>query len=81
MLSETFPSRGRACGQALGSFTHWVRVALISRTFPVVAEVSGGHAFAFHAAMMVLQWLWVLRVMPETKGVPPEEIQKRFGIE
>ena len=52
--------------------------ALISWTFPLVAEVSGVHAFAFHAAMMVLQ---LLRVMPETKGVPLEEIQKRFGID
>ena len=48
--------------------------ALISWTFPLVAEVSGVHAFAFHAAMMVLQLLRVLRVMPETKGVPLEEI-------
>ncbi len=80
-LSEIFPNRVRARGQALGSSTHWVMAALISWTFPIVAEVSGGHAFAFYAAMMVLQLLWVLRVMPETKGVPLEEIQKRFGIE
>jgi len=70
----------RAQGQALGSFTHWVMAALISWTFPVIAEASGGHAFAFYAAMMVLQLLWVLKVMPETKGVPLEEIQKRLGI-
>ena len=31
--------------------------------------------------MMVLQLLWVRFVMPETKGVPLEEIQKRLGIE
>ena len=80
-LSEIFPNRVRARGQALGSFTHWFMAALVSWTFPIVAEVSGGHTFAFYAAMMVLQLVWVLRVMPETKGVPLEEIQKRFGIE
>ena len=80
-LSEIFPNRVRARGQALGSSTHWVMAALISWSFPVVAEVSGGHVFTFYAVMMVLQLLWVLRVMPETKGVPLEEIQKRFGIE
>jgi sugar porter (SP) family MFS transporter len=79
-ISEVFPNRVRAQGQALGSFTHWVMAALISWTFPVIAEASGGHAFAFYAAMMVLQLLWVLKVMPETKGVPLEEIQKRLGI-
>ena len=80
-LSEIFPNRVRARGQALGSFTHWFVAALISWTFPVIAEVSGGHTFAFYSGMMVLQLIWVLRVMPETKGVPLEEIQKRLGIE
>ena len=46
----------------------------------MIAQASGGHAFAFYAAMMVLQLLWVLKVMPETKGIPLEEIQKRLGI-
>ena len=35
---------------------------------------------ARYAVMMVLQLVWVLRVMPETKGVPLEDIQKRLGI-
>jgi MFS transporter, SP family, xylose:H+ symportor len=79
-ISEIFPNRVRARGQALGSFTHWVMAAAISWTFPVIATASGGHAFAFYAAMMALQLLWVLFVMPETKGVPLEEIQKKLGI-
>jgi sugar porter (SP) family MFS transporter len=79
-LSEIFPNRIRARGQALGSFTHWFMAAAISWTFPMFAEASGGHTFAFYAAMMVLQLIWVLRIMPETKGVPLEDIQKRLGI-
>ena len=80
-IGEVFPNRVRARGQALGSFTHWVMAALISWTFPVVADISGAHAFAFYAVMMVGQLVWVLKVMPETKGVPLEEIQRRMGIE
>jgi sugar porter (SP) family MFS transporter len=80
-ISEIFPNRVRARGQALGSFTHWVMAALISWTFPVIAGKSGGHPFAFYASMMVLQLVWVLWVMPETKGVPLEQIQRRLGIE
>lgn len=79
-LSEIFPNRVRARGQALGSFTHWFMCAAISWSFPVFAEQSGGHPFAFYAAMMVLQLLWVIFIMPETKGVPLEQIQKRLGI-
>jgi sugar porter (SP) family MFS transporter len=80
-ISEIFPNRVRARGQALGSFTHWVMAAAVSWTFPMIAERSGGHAFAFYAAMMLGQLLWVVFVMPETKGVPLEEIQKELGIE
>ena len=81
-ISEIFPNRVRARGQALGSFTHWFMCAAISWTFPMIAErATGAHVFAFYAAMMVLQLIWVIVMMPETKGIPLEEIQRRLGIE
>jgi MFS family permease len=80
-ISEIFPNRVRARGQALGSATHWAMAALVSWTFPIIARGSGGHAFAFYTAMMCVQLVWALSVMPETKGVPLEEIQKHLGIE
>lgn len=80
-ISEIFPNRVRAKGQALGCFTHWVMAAAISWTFPMIAEASGGHTFAFYAAMMVLQLYWVLKYMPETKQIPLEQIQQQLGIE
>ena len=79
-ISEVFPNRVRARGQALGSFTHWFMAAAISWTFPVIADISGGHTFAFYALCMVGQLLWVLLVMPETKGLSLEQIQKKMGI-
>jgi SP family xylose:H+ symportor-like MFS transporter len=80
-ISEIFPNAVRARGAALGCFTHWIMNALISWTFPIIAQQSGWGAFAFYAAMMVLQLVWVIVWMPETKGVPLEEIQKRLQIE
>jgi MFS transporter, SP family, xylose:H+ symportor len=77
-ISEIFPNTVRARGQALGSFTHWVMAAAISWTFPMIAEWSGGHTFAFYAAMMVLQLIWVILIMPETKGIPLEQIEKKL---
>ena len=55
-ISEVFPTRVRAKGQSLGSFTHWFMNAAISWTFPVVASHSRGAPFVFFAAMMVLQF-------------------------
>ena len=80
-ISEIFPNRVRARGQSLGSFTHWFMAALISWTFPVIASVSDSFAFIFYAVMMVLQLLWVIFIMPETKGIPLEQIQRKLGIE
>ena len=77
-ISEIFPNRLRARGQALGSFTHWIFAAGISQTFPLIAEQSGGFVFAFYALCMVGQLVWILVAMPETKGVPLEEIEKRM---
>ena len=80
-ISEIFPNRVRARGQSLGSFTHWFMTAAISWTFPVIAEISGGHTFAFYALCMIGQLLWVLFVMPETKGISLEDIQKKMECE
>jgi hypothetical protein len=80
-IGENFPNRVRARGQALGSFTHWVFAAVISQSFPLIAEKSGAAAFLFYDVCMAIQLVWVLTKMPETKGVPLEEIQKRLGIE
>lgn len=79
-LSEIFPNKVRAKGQALGTFTHWFMAAIISWTFPMIAEISGGHTFAFYAVCMLVQLLWVIYIMPETKGVSLEQIQKKLGI-
>ncbi len=79
-ISEIFPNKVRARGQALGSFTHWFMAALISWTFPMFANISGGFIFSFYAFCMVLQLLWVLFKMPETKGIPLEELQKRLHL-
>jgi len=79
-ISEIFPNRVRARGQALGSFTHWVMAAAISWTFPTIAAASGWMTFAFYAVCMVGQLIWVLLIMPETKGISLEKIQKELGI-
>jgi SP family xylose:H+ symportor-like MFS transporter len=80
-ISEIFPNRVRARGQALGSVTHCAMNAAISWTFPMIASVAGWTAFAFYALCMVGQLVWVILIMPETKGVSLEKIQEKLGIE
>jgi SP family arabinose:H+ symporter-like MFS transporter len=89
LISEIFPNRHRAEGQALGSATHWVFAALLTTVFPIMVKLSGanehreraGYIFLFFCAMMVLQLIWVKAMVPETKGIPLEEMQHKLGID
>jgi MFS transporter, SP family, arabinose:H+ symporter len=81
-IAEIFPNRHRAEGQSLGSFTHWIFAALLTTFFPkMVSAFSPGYVFLFFACMMVLQLIWVATMVPETKGVPLEQIQKQLGMD
>jgi MFS transporter, SP family, arabinose:H+ symporter len=81
-ISEIFPNRHRAEGQTLGSFTHWIFAATLTTFFPkMVAAFPPGYVFSFFTGMMVLQLIWVKTMVPETKGVPLEQIQHQLGIE
>jgi MFS family permease len=80
-IGEIFPNRNRAAGQALGSFTHWMFAALLTLLFPKMIEaLAPGYVFAFFCFMMVLQLIWVKLMVPETKNVPLEEMQKQWGM-
>lgn len=82
-ISEIFPNAVRSQGGSLGSFTHWIMAAIISWTFPVIVEQipnGGMYSFIFYSGMMLLSFIFIWRVMPETKGRSLEEIQKDLGI-
>ncbi len=79
-ISEIFPGRYRAIGQSVGSATHWVFAAVIATLFPVVAaRYSQSAIFAFFCGMMVLQLIWVLTMVPETKGIALEDMEAKLA--
>lgn len=74
-IAEIFPNSVRTKGQALGCGTHWVLAALITLVMPTLLnQFEPGPIFMFFAAMMVLQLLYVVLLMPETKGRSLEEL-------
>jgi len=84
-ISEIFPNKIRATGQSFGASVHWVFAAIITLITPFFLDNANGifkdnpwPIFAFFGVMMVLQLLWVLIKMPETKGVSLEEIEKQL---
>lgn len=84
-LSEIYPNRVRAYGQSWGTSTHWVFAALITLITPFFIDKAEGimrdnlwNIYYFFAAMMVLQLLWALFKMPETKGISLEALEKKL---
>ncbi len=85
-ISEIFPNKVRAFGQSWGTGTHWVFAAIITLITPIFLDAEKGifkenpwPIFMFFAGMMVLQLLWVLFKMPETKGVSLEELSEQLS--
>ncbi len=80
-VGEIFPNNVRAQGQALGSFTHWVFCAIIAQLFlPLLVLLGPATIFYGFSGLMVFQLLWTIFLMPETKQVSLEEMQKKLGI-
>ena len=80
-LSELFPNAIRASGTSFGCLTHWFFAALVAQVFPFfAATVSGTAIFGFFAFMMVLQLLYVWKMMPETKGIALENMESTLVL-
>lgn len=78
-ISEIFPNKIRSWGTSFGSGTHWVFAALVAGNFPLVAGKFGqAPIFGFFALMMVFQLLFVWKMMPETKGISLEDMDKKM---
>ena len=85
-ISEIFPNKVRAFGQSWGTGTHWVFAAIITLITPIFLDADKGifkdnpwPIFIFFAGMMVLQLLFVLFMMPETKGISLEELSDKLS--
>lgn len=82
-IAEIFPNHARAFGTSWGTGTHWIFAAIITLLGPVVIDIFKENPwpiFVIFAGTMVFQLLFALFMMPETKGVSLEDIQKKLGI-
>lgn len=85
-IAEIFPNKVRAYGQSIGAGTHWVFAALITLITPLFLDEKKGlfgenpwPIFAFFAGFMIIQLLFVIFLMPETKGKSLEQIEKELS--
>jgi len=84
-ISEIFPNNVRALGQSFGASIHWIFAATITLITPIFLDKDKGifaanpwPIFAFFSFMMVMQLVWVLTKVPETRGVSLEDLEKKL---
>lgn len=82
-LSELFPNKVRGAVMAIAVFAQWMANYIVSQTFPMMADESGdlyqvyNGAFPFwlYGLFCVFAVIFILKLMPETKGKSLEEIE------
>jgi sugar porter (SP) family MFS transporter len=78
-ISEIFPNHLRGQGTAFGTSVHWVFAAIIPAMVPwLFTTIGAGTVFAIFAFMMVGQLIFTWKLMPETKGISLEDLEKKF---
>ena len=77
ILSEIFPNRIRGQAMAVATFALWTGTFTLTLTFPVFMEhLQGAYTFWMYGIICVLGFLFILKVLPETKGKTLEELEK-----
>lgn len=75
LISEIFPNKIRGRAVAIAVAAQWASNYFISSTYPAMMEFSGGMTYSFYGLMSVLSFLFVWKMVPETKGKSLEEIE------
>jgi len=79
VISELFPTRIRGRAMSIATVTLWLACILVAATFLSLVEAVGSTgAFWLYAVASVLNFLFIWRVMPETRGRSLEEIERSW---
>ncbi len=79
VMSELFPTRIRGRAMAIATVTLWLACTALTLTFlSLVNAVGPSGAFWLYASICVFTYVFVWRVLPETKGRTLEEIERSW---
>ncbi|KKY17328.1 putative quinate permease [Diplodia seriata] len=78
--SEMFDSNTRSLGQASAAANNWFWNFIISRFTPQMFLTMEYGVYFFFASLMILSAIFVYFLLPETKGVPLEAMDRLFEI-
>jgi SP family xylose:H+ symportor-like MFS transporter len=76
LISELFPNKIRGKAVAIAVAAQWAANYFISATYPAMMEFSGGLTYWFYGLMSILSFVFVWKLVPETKGKTLEEVEE-----
>ncbi len=75
LIAEIYPNKIRGRAVAVAVAAQWAANYLISSTYPFMMEFSGGMTYGFYGLMSILSFIFVWKMVPETKGKTLEEME------
>ncbi len=81
LISEIFPNTIRAKAVAIAVAAQWIANFLVSSTFPWLVGLNEANTYWLYGAMSVLSAIFVWKMVPETKGITLEELEKTWKKE
>jgi len=78
--AEMFDQTIRPLGQASASANNWFWNFIISRFTPQMFDTMKYGVFMFFASLMILSVPFVYLLVPETKGIPLENMDRLFAV-
>ncbi len=80
LLAEIFPNRVRGLAMSLATLALWVACFLLTYTFPLLnAGLGAAGSFTLYGIICALGYLYILRNVPETKGVTLEALEEQLA--
>ena len=82
LLSEIFPNRVRGLAMSLGTLALWIACFLLTYTFPLLnASLGAAGSFLLYGVICAMGYVYVLRHVPETKGVTLEALEEQLAAQ
>lgn len=75
LISEIFPNKIRGRAIAVAVAAQWAANYFISSTYPAMMDLSSGGTYWFYGVMSILSFVFVWKMVPETKGKTLEEME------
>lgn len=79
VTAEVLPEDIKARGISIATFINWMCNLIVGIGFPVLAHYTGSYTFIPFTCLLVVFWVCVFVMLPETRDKTNEQIQQEFA--